>query len=67
MMKIKLKRIFFIYTEATVACAMLFGSLVELICGLVVPQISFLAFPTSVAFLLIAITQVIYIVKSETK
>ena len=61
-----MKRIFFIYTEATVACLMLLGSFLELLCGLAVPEIGMLTYPASALFLAAAVQQMRVIIKSET-
>ena len=60
-----LKRLFYIYTEASMAVLMLIACLVELVCGLAVPGLGLLAFPASAAFLAIAMGNVFYIYRSE--
>jgi hypothetical protein len=63
-----MKRIFYIYTEATVACLMLTASLIEFICGFFIPDgLSTLAFIASGFFLIVAFQQVLIIVDSENK
>lgn len=62
-----LNRIFYIYTEASIAVLMAIAGLCELVCGLVVPDIQFIAFPASVAFLAIAVRNVLYIRRCETR
>lgn len=63
----QLNRIFYIYTEASIAVMMAIASLLELVCGLVAPEIQLLAFPASVAFLAIAVSLVLYIVRAEKR
>ena len=61
-----LKRLFYIYTEAAMAVFFALGGLLELVCGLAAPEIQVIAFPASVAFLAIAMGNVIYIYRCET-
>ena len=61
-----MKRIFYIYTEATVASLMLSASLVEFICGFIIPEgLSILAFSASGVFLLAGLQQILTIVRAE--
>ena len=61
-----MKRIFYIYTEATVACLMGLGALVELACGFVVPDgLDTLVFSASGLFTLCALQQISVIIKAE--
>jgi len=61
-----MKRIFFIYTEATIACMLGAACILELLCGFAMPEgLSVFAYGASVLFLLGAVHQVRYIVKAE--
>ena len=61
-----MKRIFYIYTEATIACMMLAASLIEFVCGFVIPEgLNILAFCASGFFLMVAVQQVSTIIKAE--
>ncbi len=61
-----MKRIFYIYTEATIACMLGFACILELFCGFVIPApLDNFAFGAAGLFLLGALNQVFYIVKSE--
>lgn len=61
-----MSRIFYIYTEATVACMMLAAALIETLCGFVLPEpLGGFAFGAAVLFLLAAAHQVRYIINAE--
>lgn len=65
----KLKRIFYIYTEASMAVVMLICALIEAICLIYTPEqgLSYLFLAAAIAFTAIAVHNVRYIVRHERK
>lgn len=62
-----LRRIFYIYSEASVAALFVVGAIVELCCALGLPApLSYFALGASALFALVVAHQVRYIVRSET-
>ena len=68
-MKSRLNSIFYVYYEASLAVFLLFGALIELVCGYLIniPVISNIAYVASIAFLAIVISLIISIINQERK
>lgn len=61
-----MKRIFYIYSEATMACLMGLSALVEFVSGFFIPEgLNTVAFSAAGLFTLCALQQIFVIVKAE--